>query len=141
MAGSDRLLVVNIGNPSRLLSMTPEGDDIHALILDCDGAPDSIAVDSRNKYIVWANMGTSLDGEDFWLNDGSVLRSNLDGSKRVKIAPQGSTFTPRQIQCDSENGLIYWCDREGMRVMRAKTDGSDVTVLVQTGSSYEHRLV
>ncbi|MEI9923527.1 MAG: hypothetical protein WDN50_08345 [Bradyrhizobium sp.] len=57
MAGSDRLLVVNIGNPSRLLSMTPEGDDIHALILDCDGAPDSIAVDSRNKYIVWANMG------------------------------------------------------------------------------------
>jgi len=34
---------------------------------------------------------------------------------------------------------MYWCDREGMRIMRARTDGSDITILVETGSTEADR--
>ena len=33
----------------------------------------------------------------------------------------------------------YWCDREGMRVMRCDLDGSNVETLVQTGQSDDDR--
>ena len=47
--------------------------------------------------------------------------------------PQGVTFTPKQIHLDKKNGKLYWCDREGMRVMRANLDGSQIETLVETG--------
>ena len=47
--------------------------------------------------------------------------------------PRGATFTPKQIQLDKENGKLYWCDREGMRVMRCNLDGSQIETLVEAG--------
>jgi len=47
--------------------------------------------------------------------------------------PPGVTFTPKQIQLDKKNGKLYWCDREGMRVMRANLDGTQVETLIETG--------
>ncbi|MGX8014343.1 3-hydroxyacyl-CoA dehydrogenase (plasmid) [Mesorhizobium sp. ORM8.1] len=136
---SARLLLLNIGNPSRLLSVSPNGEDIQVLAPDLGVAPDGIAVDPINRHIFWTHMGTSHDGEDFFVNDGSIERVDLDGKNHATIVPKGGTFTPKQVQCDAERGLIYWCDREGMRVMRARADGSAVTVLVQTGSTEEER--
>jgi hypothetical protein len=43
------------------------------------------------------------------------------------------------MQIDTANGFIYWSDREGMRVMRARLDGSDITTLIQTGVGDEDR--
>ncbi len=47
------------------------------------------------------------------------------------VAP-GGTFTPKQIQLERNSRELYWCDREGMRVMRANLDGSDIETLVDT---------
>ena len=66
-------------------------------------------------------------------NDGSIERADLDGRNRTTIVPEGATFTPKQIHLDKENGKLYWSDREGMRVMRANLDGSNIETLVQTG--------
>jgi sugar lactone lactonase YvrE len=49
------------------------------------------------------------------------------------VVPPGGTFTPKQIQLDKKNGKLYWCDREGMRVMRSNLDGSQIETLVETG--------
>ncbi|MDR3437338.1 hypothetical protein [Telmatospirillum sp.] len=136
---TDRLLLLNIGTPSRLLSITPDGGDLRTLVADCGVAPDGIAIDPIKGHVFWTYMGTSHDGEDFMVNDGRIERADLDGGNRAIIIPEGGTFTPKQMQCDPQRSLIYWCDREGMRVMRARTDGSDVTVLVQTGSTDEDR--
>lgn len=136
---SDRLLLLNIGSPSRLLSVSPDGEDIRVLLPDLGVAPDGVAIDRIRRHIFWTYMGTSHDGEDFFVNDGSIERVDFDGGNRTTIVPQGGTFTPKQMQCDAEHGFIYWCDREGMRVMRARVDGSEVTVLVQTGSTEEER--
>ncbi len=134
---SDRILLLNIGSPSRLLSMSSDGSDIQTLVADLGVAPDGIAVDPVRRHIFWTYMGTSHEGEDFYVNDGSIERVDFDGRHRTTIVPQGGTFTPKQMQCDAERGFIYWCDREGMRVMRARIDGSEVTTLVQTGSTEE----
>ena len=47
------------------------------------------------------------------------------------VAP-GATFTPKQLQLEKKSGKLYWCDREGMRVMRANLDGSNIETLVDT---------
>jgi hypothetical protein len=41
--------------------------------------------------------------------------------------------TPKQAAADFGAGFLYWCDREGMRIMRSNLDGSNVTVLVRNG--------
>jgi hypothetical protein len=84
-------------------------------------------------------MGTSHVGEDFFVNDGSVGRMDLDGGNPITVVPVGGTYTPKQIQYAPSLGLLYWSDREGMRVMRARPDGSDLTVLVETGVSDQDR--
>lgn len=136
-ASSDRLLLLNVGFPSRLLSVSPDGSDIHVLAPDIGVAADGIAFDTINRHIFWTLMGKEHNGEDFFANDGEIHRVDYDGRNHITIVPRGMTVTPKQIQCDAERGFIYWCDREGMRVMRARTDGSMVTVLVQTGSTPE----
>ena len=74
---------------------------------------------------IWASVPAA--------NDGSIERADLDGTNRRIIVPQGGTFTPKQIQLDKKNGKLYWCDREGMRVMRSNLDGSQIETLVETG--------
>ena len=59
-------------------------------------------------------------------NDGSIERVDLDGRNRTTIVPEGGTFTPKQLQLEKKSGKLYWCDREGMRVMRANLDASFV---------------
>ena len=40
----------------------------------------------------------------------------------------GITFeNGKQITFDAATGRLYWCDREGMRVMSCRPDGSDLT--------------
>jgi len=68
-------------------------------------------------------------------NDGSILRSDLDGGNITVIVPPGSTFTPKQLQIEAKSQKLYWCDREGMRVMRCNLDGTKIETLVQTGES------
>jgi hypothetical protein len=63
-------------------------------------------------------------------NDGSIDRADFDGGNITNIVPAGSTFTPKQLQLDAKNRKLYWCDREGMRVMRCNLDGSKIETLV-----------
>ena len=66
-------------------------------------------------------------------NDGSIERADLDGRTARSSFRRVSPITPKQIHLDKKNGKLYWCDREGMRVMRANLDGSQVETLVETG--------
>jgi hypothetical protein len=122
----ERLFVLEVSG-GRIHSMDPDGSDRKVIVDGCP-LPDGIAVDKAAGHIYWTNMGTSPS-----VNDGSIERADLDGGHRKMIVPQGTTFTPKQIQLDKKNGKLYWCDREGMRVMRCNLDGSQIETLVETG--------
>jgi len=128
---SGRLFVLEL-NAGRIHSMNPDGSNKKTIVTDCRNC-DGIAVDVEAGHIYWTNMGIP------YLNDGSIERADIDGKNRKVIVPQGSTFTPKQIHLDNENGKIYWCDREGMRVMRCNLDGSKIENLVVTGKDENDR--
>ncbi|MCX5541087.1 3-hydroxyacyl-CoA dehydrogenase [Paraburkholderia sp. CNPSo 3076] len=123
---SGRLFLLELSSNS-IHSMNPDGTDRKTIVTDCR-LPDGIAVDANAGHIYWTNMGSSLSA-----NDGSIERADLDGSNRVVIVAQGVTHTPKQLQLDKDGARLYWCDREGMRVMRANCDGSQVETLVESG--------
>ena len=121
-----RLFVLELSG-GRIQSMNPDGSDRKVVVTGCR-LPDGIAVDVEGGHIYWTNMGSTPSA-----NDGSIERADLDGRNRKVIVPPGGTFTPKQIQIDKKNDKLYWCDREGMRVMRSNLDGSRIETLVQTG--------
>src|SRR6266446_918324 len=119
-----RLFVLELSG-NRVLSMKPNGSDKKVLVSECR-YPDGIVVDVEAGHIYWTNMGVPSR------NDGSIERADLDGRNRRTIVPEGQTFTPKQLHLDKKSGKLYWCDREGMRVMRANLDGSNIETLVDT---------
>jgi hypothetical protein len=122
---SGRLFVLELSG-DRIHSMNPDGSDRKTIVTN-GRLPDGVAVDAKAGHIYWTNMGVPS------LNDGSIERADLDGGNRTTIIAQGVTHTPKQMHLDEENRKLYWCDREGMRVMRANLDGSQVETLVVTG--------
>jgi hypothetical protein len=111
----------------RLLTVNPDGSDLKVLVTDRHRIPDGIVVDVESGHIYWTEM--DIPNKE----DGSIERAKIDGSNHVTIVPNGKTFTPKQLQLDKRNGRLYWCDREGMRVMRSNLDGSNLETLIQTG--------
>jgi DNA-binding beta-propeller fold protein YncE len=122
---SGRLFLLEMSG-DRIHSMNPNGSDRKTIVTGCH-VPDGIVVDVDAGHIYWTNMGVPE------LDDGSIERADLDGRNRRVIVPQGVTHTPKQIYFDERNRKLYWCDREGMRVMRVNLDGSSVETLVETG--------
>jgi hypothetical protein len=110
----------------RVMSCTPDGSDLKTIVTLGRKLPDGIVVDRDAGHFYWTNMGIPN------ANDGSVMRADLDGAHITTIVPEGATHTPKQLQLDKKNGRLYWCDREGMRVMRANLDGSRLETLIDT---------
>jgi hypothetical protein len=115
------VLELNAGN---IHVMNTDGSDHRTIVTGCH-LPDGIVIDVDAGHIYWTNMGIPN------LNDGSVERADLDGRNRKVIVAKGNTHTPKQIILHS--GKLYWCDREGMRVMRCNLDGSRIETLIETG--------
>ncbi|HEV7852575.1 MAG TPA: 3-hydroxyacyl-CoA dehydrogenase [Mycobacterium sp.] len=117
-----RLFLLDLSD-NRVLSLNPDGSDRKVIVTECR-YPDGIVVDVAAGHIYWTNMGNPK------ANDGSIERADLDGRNRKTIVAQGRTFTPKQLQLEKKSAKLYWCDREGMRVMRADLDGSNIETIV-----------
>jgi hypothetical protein len=109
----------------RIHSVNADGSD-RKVIVSGARIPDGVVVDVEAGHIYWTNMGVPSK------NDGSIERADLDGENRVTIIGEGKTFTPKQLHLEKKSGKLYWCDREGMRVMRANLDGSNIETLVDS---------
>jgi sugar lactone lactonase YvrE len=109
-----------------VFSANPDGSDLKVIVSEGRRLPDGIVVDVAAGHLYWTNMGNPS------VNDGSIERSNFDGTNLTHIVPPGGTFTPKQLQLDEKNRKLYWCDREGMRVMRTNLDGSRIETLIDT---------
>ncbi len=130
-AETGRLFLLELSG-GRIHSMSADGSGRKTIVTGCH-LPDGIVVDVEAGHIYWTNMG------DPKANDGSIERADLDGGNRTVIVPPGGTFTPKQLHLEKRSVKLYWCDREGMRVMRANLDGTKVETLVQTGQGDDDR--
>lgn len=83
--------------------------------------PDGIQVDGSDGQMYWTVMGSPKE------NDGRICSAGSDGSNPRDLLAPGSTHTPKQIQLRGDK--LYWCDREGGRIMTCKTDGSNLVTL------------
>lgn len=120
----------------RVISSTTSGTDVHNVISNMSTLPDGITIDRASGHMYITQMGSSLS-----TNSGSIIRANLDGSGLETVVQQGSigVWTPKQITFVEDAGRkwVYWCDREGMKVMRACVDTLPARqeVLVDTGDT------
>ena len=129
-ATTARLFFLEASGGGRIISVNPDGSD-KKVVLTGGRIPDGIAVDALAGHVYWTNMGVPNR------NDGSIERADLDGQNRKTIVPEGGTFTPKQLHLAKETGKLYWCDREGMRVMRSNLDGSKIETLVDSSQGDE----
>src|SRR5262245_19106626 len=109
-AGHGKLLVLDLSG-GRIFSISTDGSNVRTLVTGCRH-PDGIAIDAALGHGYWTNRGVPSR------NDGSIERADLDGGNRTAIVPEGGTFTPKQLILERNSRKLYWCDREGMRVMR-----------------------
>lgn len=129
------LLALRIA-PGKVLRVSIPDGRVDTLVEAAGPAPDGVVVDSGTVY--WTTMGVPVidpsagSGEassDFSRRNGGVHAVNLDGSGQRDVLPDGSITTGKQLTSDCA-GLLYWGDREGCRVSRARVDGTGLTDLI-----------
>ncbi len=100
-----RIFVLDLAG-GRVLSANADGSDLKTIVEEGRKLPDGLAVDIAAGHLYWTNMGNPK------ANDGSILRSDLDGGNLATIVPPGGTFTPQQIQIETSTRKLYWCNIE-----------------------------
>ncbi|THX15519.1 3-hydroxyacyl-CoA dehydrogenase [Aureobasidium pullulans] len=85
-------------------------------------------VDTCDNKLYYTNMGIPSQ------NDGSIVSVNLDGTGSSIIIPPGKIYTPKQISIDQMAKKLYIADREGCRIWRSNTDGSDLEIIIDTNT-------
>jgi hypothetical protein len=128
------LLVLNPGK-GEMQAVSLDGTRIRTVIAGLHELPDGIVVDQRRGHVYWTNMGapdpgSGIPGDAAYTRNGSLERADLDGGNRVTIVARSSFTTGKQLTADFDDGMLYWCDREGMRVFCCNLDGSGLRALV-----------
>jgi hypothetical protein len=114
---SCRLFFLNLSG-GRILSANPDGSDLKTIVDEDRKLPDGLALDVAAGHIYWTNMG------DPERNDGSIIRSDLNGRNMIAIVPPGGTFTPKQLQMEKRSGKLQrqsrWVEQEDVAVCGRK---------------------
>ncbi|TWS20119.1 hypothetical protein FK529_08305 [Tsukamurella asaccharolytica] len=121
---------------SRRIVAIDTADGSVTTVTDAAGpAPDGIVVVDGVLY--WTTMGEPRvdpdipgeKGRDYSARSGGVHRCSIDGSGLADVLPAGSITTGKQLTTDGA-GYLYWSDREGCRVSRARLDGAGLEDVV-----------
>ena len=120
-----RLFVLDLSG-GRVLAVNPDGSDKKVLVTGCR-LPDGLVVDREAGQIYWTNMGVP-ESERWFHRARGPGRWQSHGSSFPRAA------RTRRSSCISTNETASCTGRtgEGMRVMRANLDGTQLETLVDT---------
>lgn len=107
----------------RLLEVSLDGKIQRVL---SEGLPLPDGIEAHEGKLYYTNMGMPS------LNNGSVCSLSLDGTNTTTIVPPGKIFTPKQLSIEHTTNKLYVADREGCKIWRCNTDGSELEVLIDT---------
>lgn len=116
----------------RILRVRLSDGHVDVLSDDAGPVPDGIVVHEGTVY--WTTMGVpevvgrGEAGRRYDRRDGGVHAVGLDGGGRRDVVAPGTVTTGKQLTC--ADGVLYWGDREGCRVGRARVDGGGPAELV-----------
>lgn len=136
------LLALNVGK-REMQAVSLDDLSVRTVCSGLDETPDGIAVDDRRGHIYWTNMGrpdappTKGVKPSYFTRNGSIERVDFDGGNRRTIVSRGTFTTGKQLTADFTEGKLYWCDREGMRVLRCDLDGLYLKTLIVAGVGAE----
>lgn len=123
-----------------ILRVDLDSGEVTTFLTDAGARPDGVLVHDGSVY--WTAMGTpeilpdrgrGEVAQDYSARDGAVHAIDVDGGNRRDVVAPGGLTTGKQIACDDE--WLYWSDREGCRVSRARFDGSGREDLVVNDGS------
>ena len=122
---SGKLHILQYRPSGEIIEIDTDGGNRRTLLGNLVDNVDGVVIDNRTKTLYWSNMGPVVGpGEaEFFQADGSIECIGLNGANRRILVGHGLTVTPKQVAADFDAGLLHWCDREGMRVMRSNLDG------------------
>lgn len=123
----DYQLIALEAKKGMVLSIDPNDFSSKVIVSGGEATPDGIVYDAKNNTLYWTNMG-----KDYNAQDGYIEHCLLDGSSRGFTIPVGGTHTPKQITLDPNTEYLYWCDREGMKILRAHVKTKKVEELLNT---------
>src|SRR6201993_2782279 len=131
------LLVLNLSEQA-MQAVSLDATRVRTIIAGLEERPDGIVVDQGRGHVYWTNMGAPDPGagprsQEAYTRNGSLERADLDGGNRVTILQRGAFTSGKQLTADFDQGVLYWCDREGMQVLCCNLDGSDLRPLVVVG--------
>jgi hypothetical protein len=86
---SGRLFFLDLSG-GRILSANSDGSDLKTIINEGRKLPDGLVLNVAAGHIYWTNMG------DPKRNDGSIMRSDLNGKNMITIVPPGGTLLRRR---------------------------------------------
>ncbi|KAI9650425.1 hypothetical protein NHQ30_000439 [Ciborinia camelliae] len=113
-------------NSGRIIIGSPDGRELRTIVSG-QQRPDGLDISLKTGRVYWTCMGNTTS------NSGTVQSCNLDGTDIRTVIPSGAVHTPKQIIIDDSDSKLYFCDREGLRVMRCNMDGSEHETIIQTG--------
>ncbi|MDF7675454.1 hypothetical protein PT286_01710 [Neisseriaceae bacterium ESL0693] len=129
------IFLLEVAPTGRILEFDPDTGR-HRVVIDQLGSyPDGIAIDEIRQQLIYSTMGRvkEPDSLEFFQADGSINCINFDGTAPRQLVGNGVFVTGKQLVYDSDDDVVYWCDREGMRVLRYFMQSQRLEVLVQTG--------
>jgi len=80
-AVAGRLFFLDVAS-GRIMSVNPDGSNLKVILEEGRELPDGLAIDAAAGHLYWTNMG-NLEA-----NDGSIMRSDLDGKHVIAIILQ-----------------------------------------------------
>lgn len=103
---------------------------IHTLLSNLP-APDGIAICPRTSRVFWTTMGAAMGAPGGALHTATL--PHLSDARALIGADDERVHTPKQVCVDSASRQVYFCDREGMGLLRCGYEGEGLEEVVRNG--------
>ncbi len=93
-------------------------------------------------FLFLVSLNSTLLAQDqkiYWAKEGKIKRANLDGSNQ-EVLLEALFQSPQDIEFESGEAKLYWCDAEQGTVQRSNLDGSEFETLFQSESTDAYRM-